>query len=101
MIAPVMHILIDEDGVPRTINRRIKVKLIVQNHVIAGETLPVIAEHYALDLADVHAAMTYYYDNQAAMDAEFLRDEALIRQVGISSTALKAKIQQRLNPSSD
>ena len=101
MIAPVIHILIDEEGIARTINRHVKVKMIVQKHLTGGETLPVIADHYGIDLADVHAALAYYYDNQTVMDAEIARDEALIQQVGVSGADLKAKIRQRITPQDD
>ncbi len=96
MVTPVIHIVIDQEGNACTINRRVKVKMIVQKHLLGGESLPAIAEHYGIDLADVHAAMAYYYDNKANMDAEFARDEALIQQVGVSSADLKAKIRQRI-----
>ncbi|MCK6581390.1 MAG: DUF433 domain-containing protein [Anaerolineae bacterium] len=101
MIAPVIHILIDEEGIARTINRRVKVKMIVQKHLTGGETPPAIADHYGIDLADVHGALAYYYDNKAALDAEIARDEALIQQVGVSGADLKAKIRQRMTSQGD
>ena len=96
MDAPVLHILIDDTGVPRTINRRVKVKMIVQKHIFAGEALEDIADHYSVQLSDVHAALTYYYDNQEQMDAEFERSEALLKEVGVAGEELKAKILQRM-----
>jgi uncharacterized protein (DUF433 family) len=96
MDTPHLHILIDDDGIPRTIHRRVKVKMIVQRHIFANEPLTSIAEHYGLDMADVHAAMAYYYDNKEAMDADFERMEALTKQFGVSGAELEAKIRQRL-----
>jgi uncharacterized protein (DUF433 family) len=96
MDAPVLHILIDEDGIARTINRRVKVKMIVQKHIFADEALEDIADHYGIQLSDVYAALTYYYDNREQMDADFERSEALLKEVGISGEALKAKILQRM-----
>lgn len=101
MIAPVIHILIDDEGIARTINRRVKVKMIVQKLLVGGETPPAIADHYGIDLADVHAALVYYYDNQAAMDAEFARGESLIQQVGVAGAKLAAQIQQRMSSQGD
>jgi uncharacterized protein (DUF433 family) len=98
MLIPIVHILIDEDSNARTINRRVKVKMIAQKYLLGGETIPVIADHYGIELADVHAALAYYYDNRAAMDAEIARDEALIQQVGVSNAELKSKIRQRMVP---
>ena len=52
------------------------------------------AQHPHLSLAQVHAALSYYYDHQAEMDAEIERlireDEALRTQAGVS------KAEQRL-----
>lgn len=95
MMTPVMHILIDEEGHALTINRRVKVKMIVQKHLVAGESLSEIAEQYEIDLADVHAALTYYYDNKAAMDADMARAEALLEKVGTSGWEMHARIIQR------
>jgi uncharacterized protein (DUF433 family) len=92
----VLHIIIDEESIPRIVNRRIKVKMIAQKHVFTGESPQKIAEHYGIDLSDVYAALAYYYDNQAAMDADFERSEALLKQVGVSGEELNAKIRQRM-----
>jgi uncharacterized protein (DUF433 family) len=101
MDAPVLHILIDAEGIPRTINRRVKVKMIVQKHLFAGEPLWDIANHYGIELSDVHAALAYYYDNREQMDADFERSEALLKEVGVSGEELKAKIQQRMRKKAD
>jgi len=60
MLTPVVHILIDEDGSARTINGRVKVKMIVQKHLLGGESVQAIADHYDIDLANVYAALAYY-----------------------------------------
>lgn len=101
MDAPVLHILIDNDGIPRTTNRHVKVKMIAQKHVFAGETPEEIAAQYGIDLSDVYAALAYYYDNQAAMDAIFERSEDLLKEVGVSGEELKTKILQRMREKSD
>lgn len=97
MDAPILHIFIDEDDIPRTIHRRVKVKMIVQRHLRAGEPLDAIAAHYDISLADAHAALTYYDDHQAEMDAAIAHAEAVGQQVGVSNEELKAKVQQRLD----
>ncbi len=101
ILTPVVHILIDEDGSARTINGRVKVKMIVQKHLLGGESVQAIAAHYEIDLANVYAALAYYYDNKAEIDAEISRDEALIQQVGVSGADLKAKIRQRMTRRGD
>ncbi|MFN8527843.1 MAG: DUF433 domain-containing protein [Anaerolineae bacterium] len=96
MDTPIIHILIDEDGIARTINRRVKVKMIAQKHLMGGEPLTVVAKQYGIELADVYAALAYYYDNQAELDAEFTRDEANVKAVGVSGADLKARIVHRM-----
>lgn len=100
MVAPpTVHIVIDGQQTARTINRRVKVKLIVQKYLVGDLSVAEIAAHYQLDLADVHAALAYYYDNQAAIDAEIARDEELVTEVGVSAADLRERIEQRRNRS--
>ena len=75
----IAHIFIDDHGVPRTMNHRVKVSMIGQKHVVAGESVQNIAEHYDITLADVHAALVYYYDHQAEIDAQIQAELAEIR----------------------
>ena len=96
MMTPVVHILIDENGTPRTVNQRVKVAMIVQKHLIGDASVDGIAAHYGIDLADVHAALAYYYDNKSAMDIDFARAEADVKRVGISGAELRSKVEQRL-----
>ena len=96
MDTPVLHIVMDDTGTPRTINGWVKVKMIVQNRIFANASLEDIADHYGIHLSDVHAAMAYYYDNQAVMDAQFEEDEELTRRYGVSGEELKARILKRM-----
>lgn len=96
MQAPILHILIDEHGIPRTINKDIKVSVIVQRHILGNEPVTSIAEHYDLDLADVYAAISYYYDNKAQMDDYFEKTETLVKEIGIDGHILRAKIEARM-----
>jgi len=96
MKSPVIHITIDDDGIPRTINRRVKVKMIVQRHIFADEPLQDIADFYGINLADTYAAMAYYYDNKSAIDAQFEESKRLMKKHGVSGAELRAKIEARL-----
>lgn len=95
MDAPTLHVLLDENGIPRTINGRVKVMMIALKYRY-GEPIEAIAEHYDITLADVHAALAYYHDNKEAMDAETARKEALAREIGVSGEEFRAKIEQRM-----
>jgi hypothetical protein len=52
-------------------------------------------EQYDLNRAEVHAALAYYYDNQDAIEQSFKDAETYVREVGISSDELIAKIHTR------
>lgn len=96
MDTPVLHITLDEDGMARTVNGWVKVKMIIQRHLLADEPLAEIADFYNISLADVHAAMAYYYDNQTSIDALFEQAQTLLTQQGVDGSQFKATIQARL-----
>ena len=100
MNVPVVHILIDADDIPRTISRRVKVHMIAQKYLIAGERIEDIAEHYGISLADIHAALAYYYDNLSYFEERERQLRQLIEEAERYSAELKAKILKRMQPQS-
>lgn len=96
MDAPVLHIEIDADGIPRTMNRRVKVHMIAQMHLKTGETVETIADHYRISMADVYAAMTYYYDNLPYFEKRERDLQTLIEDAKRQTADLNAKIRQRI-----
>ncbi|TQQ83829.1 DUF433 domain-containing protein [Halonotius terrestris] len=54
-------------GAPRIEGRRIGVHHIAARVVDGGEAPITVAAEYDLDIADVHRALTYYYDNPEEM----------------------------------
>jgi len=54
-------------GAPRIEGRRIGVHHIAARVVDGGESPMAVAAEYDLDIADVHRALTYYYDNPEEM----------------------------------
>jgi uncharacterized protein (DUF433 family) len=67
------HVAIDPailDGVPHIAGHRIAVSHLVVWIVYQGETPEAIAEEFSLTLAEVHAALAYYYDHQQALDEQ-------------------------------
>lgn len=91
----IVHVLVDEHGTPRTIHKNVKVKMIGERHVEAGATAAEIAEHYGITLADVHAALAYYFDNQAAFEQQAQKNQALLHERGQSGKALIEKWRQQ------
>jgi uncharacterized protein (DUF433 family) len=64
------HITLNSRGVPCLDSTRHRVIDIVADHVAHGYSAAQIVEQYPdLTPAQVHAALTYYYDHQDAMDA--------------------------------
>jgi len=93
---PNVHIFLDDEGIPRTTKGHVKVKMLALRHLQAQESAAALAEHYGIDLADVYAALAYYYDHQMEMDEQIAHAEALVSEVGVSSADLKARIAERL-----
>ncbi len=54
-------------GAPRIEGRRIGVHHIARRVIDAGKSPEQVAADYRLDIADVHRALTYYYDNPDEM----------------------------------
>src|SRR6266480_2108145 len=55
-------------GAPRIAGRRIGVHDIVIDHLQLGQSLQQIGSNYELSLAEIHAALSYYYDHQDEID---------------------------------
>lgn len=94
---PVQHITLDKNGIPRTVKGNVKVHIIAQRHLHAGESIQAIAEHYALSLADIHAALAYYYDNLSYFEQRERERQPLIEEARRYTDELNTTIHQRLN----
>src|SRR5438067_1315485 len=72
-IATNSHIAIDERGRPIITGTRMKVILIVMDHV-KGMSPEQIQEGYPhISMAQIHSALAYYHDHKGALDAEIAR----------------------------
>jgi len=89
------HIEITEGmagGKPRIAGHRITVQNIVIWHELLGQTADEIATEYDLSLADVYAALAYYYDHRAEIDQSIEKSESIVealRDKTISKVARK------------
>jgi uncharacterized protein (DUF433 family) len=75
------HIAISEDvagGKPRIAGHRITVQHIVIWHERMGLSADEIASNHGLSLADIYAALTYYYDHRQEIDEAILADESYV-----------------------
>jgi uncharacterized protein (DUF433 family) len=94
-IAPENHVEI-VDGQAMIKGKYVKVKMIASMFVRAGAPIEEIIEQYDLTPAEVHAALAYYYDHQAAIEKDFREGEALARQIGIPAEEHLAQMRARL-----
>jgi uncharacterized protein (DUF433 family) len=68
-------------GKPRIAGSRIRVLDIVVWHEKRGLSPDQIVDLYPeLSLADVHAALAYYFDNRNEIESEFQREETVIAE---------------------
>lgn len=68
------HIEIDERGVAWITDANTKVIEVILDRIAYGWSPEEIHfQHSYLSLAQIHAALTYYYDHQVELDAEIMR----------------------------
>lgn len=71
---PISHIRLDEHSVAWIDDTNVKVIEVVLDKLAHGSSPEEIQfQHPHLSLAQVHAALTYYYDHQDELDAEIER----------------------------
>lgn len=78
------HIAIDSEivgGKPYIAGRRITVQQIATWHDQMGYSVDEIATQYDLTLAEIYAALAYYYDHKAEIDAALAESETFIATV--------------------
>ena len=68
-------------GKARIAGHRITVQNVVIWHERLGFCADEIAADHGLTLADVYAALAYYYDNRAEIDASIGADESFIEEL--------------------
>ena len=78
------HIAISPDicgGKPRIAGHRITVAQIVIWHDRLGQSADEIASEYDLQLADVYAAMAYYFDHRETIDQSMADSQQWIEEL--------------------
>lgn len=68
-------------GKPRLAGRRITVQNIVIWHEWMGYTADEIATEYNLTLAEIYAALAYYYDNPQEIDEAIKASQAFVEEM--------------------
>ena len=86
VLAPINHISLDDRGVAYVTGTRIKVRHIVAEKNAWGLTHEQIQEgHENLSLAQIHAALAYYYDHKSEIDAEIAESKREVEQMRAES----------------
>jgi uncharacterized protein (DUF433 family) len=80
-------------GEPRISGRRITVQNIVIWHERLGKSADKIVTEYDLLLADVYAALAYYFEHRAEIDASIREGEAFVEALRESTPS---KLSQKL-----
>lgn len=80
-------------GKPRIAGRRITVQDIVTWHELLGRSVDEISADYGLSLAEIHAALAYYFDHREAIDTALRESEAFAESLRRQTPS---KLQQRL-----
>jgi uncharacterized protein (DUF433 family) len=90
------HIEMSQDvagGKPRITGHRITVQNVVIWHERMGLSADEIASNYGLSLADVYAALAYYYDHRQEIDQAIMVDESYVAELrGQTKSKLSGKL---------
>jgi uncharacterized protein (DUF433 family) len=81
-------------GKARIVGTRIRVQDIYVWHELQGQSADeIVSEFPQLTLADVHAALTYYFDHQDEIQQQMKADDAF---VGAMKRTIPSKLQVKL-----
>jgi len=83
---------------PHIVGHRITVQNIVIWHEWLGHSADEIAAEYELTLADVYAALAYYYDHQLEIDQSIRESEAFVETL---RQQIPSKVTKKLHERHD
>ncbi len=89
------HVCLDEQGRPWIDDTNVKVIEVALDHLAYGWNAEAVQEnHPHLSLAQVYAALAWYYDHEAEMDAEIEAQEQRLQ--ALRAAAVPSPLQRRL-----
>jgi uncharacterized protein (DUF433 family) len=91
------HIQIDDLGIARIDGSRMKVIHLVKEMLARNSSPEALCEAFPhLSLAQVHAALSYYYDHQSQVDAQIKRElaEFDVERASAGSSQIRDKLRQ-------
>jgi uncharacterized protein (DUF433 family) len=93
---------LDEQGIPWITGANTKVVEVVLDKLAYGWSPEEMhREHPHLSMAQIHAALSYYYEHQAEVDADIERRERLVDELMAQQTSgfTRAELEARLRQS--
>jgi uncharacterized protein (DUF433 family) len=85
-------------GRPRIDGHRITVEDVAVWHERLGQSPDeIVSAHPSITLSDVHAALAYYYENRAQIDADILEGQRFVADMKAKAapSLLRARLRQR------
>lgn len=93
----VSHLIMKEGQAYLERKPHLKAEMVARMYVDGTHSIEEVAAHYGLTVGEVHAALAYYYDNQAELDAQYKRVLTEIRENAMTLEKFKAKIAAKGN----
>jgi uncharacterized protein (DUF433 family) len=89
-------------GKPHILRHRIKVKHIADWYERQGfSPAEIVEQHPTISLSQVHAALAYFYDHQAEIEAERAEEDRMFEELKARQPSLLDKIRPRESHASD
>ncbi|MDQ6631599.1 MAG: DUF433 domain-containing protein [Verrucomicrobiota bacterium] len=91
----IAHLVRDEKGLVWIVGKNVKVMEVVLDHLAYGWSADEIHEqHSYLSLAEIHAALSFYYDHHAEFEAEMEKD---LKEFDVlRASTVESPLQKRL-----
>ena len=97
-VISVEHIALRENGTPYIVGKGVKVAYIANLFTRHNWSIETIAAEHDLSVADVHAALAYYYDHKDEIDLRINEGADLAKQTGTSINDLRHRVQNQMPP---
>jgi uncharacterized protein (DUF433 family) len=83
-------------GRPRIDGHRITVEDVATWHERMGMSpVEIVSAYPTITLSDVHAALAYYFENRAAIDADIREGKEFVEQLRAGQPSIFEKVRQR------
>jgi hypothetical protein len=89
------HIIIRDTQAYIERKPHLKAEMVARLYVDGDHSIEAVMAQYDLTAGEVHAALAYYYDNQAELDAAYKQVVAEIRANAATLTTLKTRLAAR------